>query len=361
MGKNIGKLVALVVALAMVFGLAACGGSVESAADSSAPAAASSDAQASAGGEASADALPGEGLTIGMYVPLIGHPYFMTCQKGAEQAAVDLGFNLIWTGPAVYDSAEEIAMISDLISQEVDILIVSPGDAAGVASVLNEATAAGIVVLCFDQDSPTSDRVFCVSAGNSEITGRIYAEVMAEAIGNAGQIAITTGTFGADALDRRINAAKATLEQWPDIEVVAVEANEEDAEKGVSQCENLMQTYPDLKGFICVASTGCYFAAQAVSAAGMSGQIKIVGMGMPTQCSAYIKDGTITSAMLWDPAKMTYIAAAAAIDYLKNGTLPTDGQDFSWGGKLAVDSAAPYIGYVDDITFTPENVDDYAY
>lgn len=351
MRKNTGKLIMLIVVLVMVFSLVGCAGTDPVVEDTAADDTAADDTAAD-------DAVvAAEDLTIGMYVPIIGHPYFIACKNGAEQAAEDFGFDLIWTGPSTYDSAEENAMIEDLIAQEVDILIASPGDAAGIAAVLNKAAAKDILVMCFDQDSPTSDRLFCVSAGESEITGKLYAEIMAEEIGYAGQVAITTGTIGADATDRRVAAVEDTLKQWPDIEVVAVEANEEDAEKGISQIENLIQTYPDLKGVIGVTSTGGYWAAQAIEAAGKAGEIKIVGMGMPTQCNEYIKNGTITATLMWDPAKMTYIAASAAIEYMQTGEMPEDGKDYGWGGSLAVNEATPYIGYVDDIQFTPENVD----
>ena len=51
------------------------------------------------------------------FIPkLIGIPYFNAMEKGGTQAAADLGVEFIYTGPTTADSAKQIEMIDNLIT-----------------------------------------------------------------------------------------------------------------------------------------------------------------------------------------------------------------------------------------------------
>lgn len=306
-------------------------------------------------GIASAD----DKLTFALVPKSTGAPYFIACEVGAEKAAEDLGVNYIWTGTPDEDSAKQIALIEDLITQGVDALFVSPVDSEAATEVINKAAAAGIPTFTWDIDAPSSNRLFCITAGDPAASGRSLALGCAEEIGYKGQVAILTGGLGSDALNRRIQGVKDTLAQWPEIEIVAVEATDEDLEKGISVSENLLQTYPDLKGFIGVSANNAPMAAIAVQSAGREG-IAIWSLGLPSLNYDYVMDGTVKGLMLWDPGAMTYIAMAAAKQYIDEGTLPVDGQDYGeYAGSIVVNEGEP-IAYVPDLVFTPENIDQFS-
>ena len=40
------------------------------------------------------------GLTVAMMPKNKGNPYFVSCRKGAEEAAKELGVKLLWDGPS---------------------------------------------------------------------------------------------------------------------------------------------------------------------------------------------------------------------------------------------------------------------
>lgn len=297
-------------------------------------------------------------LTFALVPKSTGAPYFIACEVGAKKAAEDLGVEYIWTGTPNEDSAKQIALIEDLITQDVDALFISPVDSAACAEVINKAVAAGIPTFTWDIDSPTSKRVFCVTAGDVVASGRRLAEGCAEEIGYKGQIAILTGGLGSDALNGRIAAVQECLKQWPEIEMVAVEATDEDLEKGITAAENLLQTYPDLAGFIGVSANNAPMIATAVKSAGRDG-VAIWSLGLPSLNYDWVMDGTVKGLMLWDPGAMTYIAMAAAKQYIADGTVPVDGQDYGeYAGSIVVNDGET-IAYVPDLVFTPANIDQF--
>jgi len=342
--KTTKRWLSLVLAIMMIVGLVGCGKTEPAKEDESA--------------KVEESAQTSDKLTFALVPKSTGAPYFIACEVGAKKAAEDLDIEYIWTGTPNEDSAKQIALIEDLITQGVDALFVSPVDSEACAEVINKAVAAGIPTFTWDIDSPNSDRLFCITAGDVVESGRNLAEGCAEEIGYKGQVAILTGGLGSDALNKRIEAAQETLKQYPDIEVVAVEATDEDLEKGITVSENLLQTYPDLAGFIGVSANNAPMAATAVKSAGRDG-IAIWSLGLPSLCYNDVMDGTVNGLMLWDPGAMTYIAMAAAKQYITDGTLPVDGQDYGeYAGSIVVNGSET-VAYVPSLVFTPENIDQF--
>jgi ABC-type sugar transport system substrate-binding protein len=295
-------------------------------------------------------------LTIGVVPKSLGQPYWNACEEGSKKAAQDFNVNVIFTAPTAEDINKQVSTIEDLITKKVDALVISAVDSKAIAPVIHEAFAAGIPVFTFDIDSPDSGRLWCTTAGDPEQTGKQMAEGMAKEIGYSGKVALLTGGLGSDALNRRLRSMETTLKQWQNIQVVGTEACEDDFQKGVSQVENLLQTYPDLKGLGGVSTVNPPSAATAVVAAGLGGKVAIWGLGLPKQNAEFVKSGVISGLMLWDPRQMAYIAVKTAIDYVNTKKLPTDGEDFGWGGKILVKTGEK-ISYVPSLIFNKDNVD----
>ncbi len=354
-------LIALALVAVMVLSVIGC---AAPAAEGSAPAADPSKAassEASPAADASKEA-SGEPYKIGIVVKQMGAPYFDYAAEGAKKAAAEMGAEIIsYTGPSSEDVNQEITFIEDLITQGADAILVSTADSKAIIPTINKAMKAGVAVFTFDIDAPDSDRLFCVTAGNAQESGAAIGESLAKQIDGKGQVALLTGGLGSETLNQRLDAIKEVLKQYPDIEVVATEACDDNFEKCVSQVENLIQTYPDLKAVAGVSSVNPPAAAMAIQSAGKTGEIISLGIGLPSQCSEYVDSGIIPELTLWDPGVMGYDAIAAAVNYLKDGSLPANGQDYGeYGGKLIV-ADGETVGYIPSIIFTKDNVHDYEF
>jgi len=347
--RKIRNIVFIMVIALVIVSMVGCS-AAEPGQDAAASGAAGAESEAAAGGEK---------LTVAFVPKSTGAPYFIACEKGAKKAAEDLGIDYIWTGTPGEDSAKQIALIEDVITQDVDALVISPVDSQACVEVINKAMDAGIPTFTWDIDSPDSKRLFCITAGDAVQSGKVLAEGCAKEIGGEGQVAILTGALGSDAMTRRIEAVKDTFaKEYPDIEVVTVESHNEDLEKGISISENILQTYPDLKGFIGVSANCANMITTAVKSAGREG-IAIWSQGLPSLNYDEVMDGTIKGLVLWNPGAMTYIAMAAAKQYIEDGTLPQNGQDYGEYAGAIVVNGDETIAYVPDLMFTPENIDQY--
>src|SRR5262249_55240805 len=87
---------------------------------------------------------------IAMMPKAKGDPYFISCRKGAEDAAAELGIDLIWDGPTDLDPARQNEVVEGWITKGVDCIAVSVENQAGISTVLRKARARGIRVITWD-------------------------------------------------------------------------------------------------------------------------------------------------------------------------------------------------------------------
>ena len=82
---------------------------------------------------------PAAPITIAMMPKSKGNAYFIACQKGAEEAAKELGVNLIWDGPTDPDPSRQNEIVETWITRGVDVIAVSVENRDGLSTTLKRA------------------------------------------------------------------------------------------------------------------------------------------------------------------------------------------------------------------------------
>ncbi|SFP84141.1 autoinducer 2 ABC transporter substrate-binding protein [Salibacterium halotolerans] len=312
----------------------------------------------SSSGESGSD----DGNTDIAVVPkLVGIPYFNASETGAEQAGEDLGVNVEYTGPTEADAAAQVKVIEDLISQGMDTIAVAPNDPASVEPVLKKAKEQGINVM--DWDTPADKELVDLSVKqvDDEEFGRHMAEKLVEAMGTEdGKIAILTGGLSAANLNLWIEAAKKEFnENYPNIEIVSEKIpTEEKQQVAYQKTLDLLKSYPDLDGVLAVSTPAPLGAAQAVQEQGVQDEVSVVGSALPTDSEPFLEDGSLDTAVLWNPKKLGYLTVALG-KMLAEGEMPEDGQQIENVGEITVkdDGKTVIMGPPQD--FTKENASDF--
>ena len=143
------KLIALLLALVMVMGLVACGGSSAPATEAPATEAPKADAPAV---EAPVEA-PAAEVVYAIVPKSAGNPYNEREASGFEEACAALGVKSIVQYPEDTSAEAQINVINNLVAQGVDAIAVAANDAEALESTLEAAKAAGIVVVSLDSDA----------------------------------------------------------------------------------------------------------------------------------------------------------------------------------------------------------------
>jgi ribose transport system substrate-binding protein len=115
--------------------------------------------------------------------------------------------------------AKQVSDIEDLLQRGVDILLVSASKSDALDPIVTQAMNDGIPVIMVDRRVTSENFVSFVTASD-EVTGRIFAQWLAEKLGGKGNVIMLPGQAGASPAELRIAAAKSIFAQYPGIKIL---------------------------------------------------------------------------------------------------------------------------------------------
>ena len=94
--------------------------------------------------------------TVGLSWNSAGHPFGANAISRSEDAAAEFFPNMtLITGEGQGDSLTQVSQIEDLLVQGIDVLIISPTDAAALTPVVEQAKEQGVQVIASDRNVDT--------------------------------------------------------------------------------------------------------------------------------------------------------------------------------------------------------------
>ncbi len=300
---------------------------------------------------------PAHKRTIGFLPKSKGNQYFVTCEKGAREAGSELGAELIFDGPTNTDPAKQNEIVENWITLGVDAIAVACENRDGISAVLKKAQDSGIKVVTFDSDCQHDARSFFVNQATAEGIGNALMDTAANLCGDEGEFAIVTATLTAANMNewRRAIGVRRT-EKHPRMKLVDTKPCDDQKDKAQQETSNLLGAYPNLKLVMAICSPAVPGAAEAVKQAGKAGAVKVIGLGIPSENRAYVKEGVTQAVILWDPKDLGYLAVLAAHSLVTDVLKPGD-TSFKAGriGEVKVDGSDILLGQ--PVIFTAENID----
>jgi ribose transport system substrate-binding protein len=167
---------------------------------------------------------------------------------GAQNAADKLGVEMMYPDPAG-DMQKEIAIIEDLIQQDVDAVAIAPVDAEAVVPYVDKMREAGIVVVNWDIITEAECDAY-IAADNYK-GGQVSAENFLEKHGPEGTVLIIDDVPGVTTAEERTAGFEDYLaEHAPDIEIIhQLSTGTRDTHRAT--IENMMTAYPQISGIFC--------------------------------------------------------------------------------------------------------------
>ena len=312
---------------------------------------------ASAGGGGAA---AGKTLNVYLLPKKKGVAYFTSCDNGAEKAAKELGdVNLVYDGPTDGSPEAAASLIDTWTLKGANVIAVSPNDPDVLAPSMKKAKDQGVHVLTWDADGKPDSREFFVDQATSEQIGSALVDTMAKDLGDpSGDVAIVTATLTAANQNEWITYIKERLKKYPKLNLVAIKPCNEDQSQAFQVTQDLMKTYPNLKGVFGISSVAFPGAAEAIKQAGKGGKVLVTGLGTPNDMKQYVKDGTVKSVILWNTEDLGYLTIYAA-EAVATGKLKPGATTFTAGklGEKKIDGDKILLG--DILVFNKDNIDKY--
>jgi rhamnose transport system permease protein len=250
---------------------------------------------------------------IAMMPKAKGDPYFISCRAGAEEAANELGVELIWDGPTSLDAARQNEMVENWITRKVDAIAVAVENRGGISSVLRKARERGIKVLTWDADAEADARDFFVNQATPQGIANSLTDEAARLLGGQGQFAIVTGALSAANQNEWIaNIRKRLAEKYPKLVLATIRPSDDDRDKAFAETQTIMRVNPAVKLVMAISAPAVPGAAEAVRQAGRGGDVKVIGLSLPNINKPYVHGGVVQAVILWNTRDLGYLTVVSA-------------------------------------------------
>lgn len=302
-----------------------------------------------------------ENLSITFLPKNLGNPYFDTSSKGGSAAVDEFGGTFNEVGPAEATPDAQVSYINTATQQGVGALVVSANDPNAICDALNEARDAGVKVVTFDSDTNPDCRDLFINQATAEGIAKIQVDLIAEQIGDEGEIAILSASANATNQNAWIEDMEQLLaDEHPNITLVEVVYGDDDDQTSFDKTAALLQSHPNLKGIISPTTVGIAAAARYLSTSDFKGKVALTGLGTPNQMREYVEDGTVTAFALWNPEDLGYLAAWAAQALITGEITGEEGDTFEAGklGSYEVGADATVL-LGDPYVFDADNIGDF--
>ncbi|WP_027860351.1 rhamnose ABC transporter substrate-binding protein [Marmoricola sp. URHB0036] len=292
----------------------------------------------------------------------LGNPYFDSSDAAGKKAVGEFGGTYSQVGPQDASPDAQAQYIDTEAQKHTNAIVVSANDPKALCDSLNQAKDAGTKVVTFDSDTDPSCRDIFVSPSNTEGIGKTQVDMIADQIGDAGEVAILSASANATNQNAWIDVMKKELANHPKIKLVETVYGDDDDQKSFDKTAALLQKHPNLKGIISPTTVGIAAAARYLSTSSSKGKVMLTGLGTPNLMRKYVKDGTVKEFALWNPEDLGYLAAYAA-HALVSGDIKGDEGDKFKAGKLGdfTVGADKVVVLGDPFKFNASNIDKFNY
>lgn len=308
------------------------------------------------GAGASAKPTNGRKPVIAMMPKAKGDPYFVSCKQGADEAAKELGIELLWDGPTELDPAKQNEVVEAWITRGVDAIAVSVENKVGISTVLRKAREKGIKVLTWDADAEKDARDFFIDQATPQGIGETLTDEAARILNSKGEFAIITASLSAANQNEWIEYIKQRMaEKYPDLKLDAIQPSEGDRDRAFAETQTVLKVYPNVKLIMAIAAPAVPGAAEAVQQSGRT-DVKVTGLSLPNMNKPYVHSGVVESVVLWNTVDLGYLTVYAA-NALTSGHLQPGYKELLVGrlGKIAVVEDEVQLG--SPFVFNKSNID----
>ena len=262
------------------------------------------------------------------FIAGVNDPFYITMQRGAQQAADLMGATLITQIPPKWNATVQTPIIDAMTARkDIDFMFLAPVDKEAMIEPLKRVVDAGIPLVTVDTfigdgdyaNGPVKFPLSYIGSNNKQ-GGMIAARALAKSLGGKGKVYVQNVKPGISTTDQREEGFKEGIKEFPGMTLVGVDYNDDDAGKGQAQTAAVLQREGDLAGIFGTNVFSAQAAANAVKNAGLSGKVKVVAFDATEFAIQMLKDKVVDLVIAQKPAEMGFMAMEAALAYLNGYT-----------------------------------------
>ncbi|MET0535558.1 MAG: rhamnose ABC transporter substrate-binding protein [Steroidobacter sp.] len=300
-------------------------------------------------------------IRIGIVAKSLGNGFFDAVHKGADEAAVALNAEIIFTGPTTPTAEGQIETLNALIAQRVDAIAISANDPDALVPTLQRAMQRGIKVMSYDSAVAKAGRQVHLAPSSDVLIGETVAQLAAElAPDGKGKVAVVSATPTSTNQNSWLAEMQKALPEYPGLELVGTVYGDDVADKSYRETVALVKQHPDLAVIVSLSSVGIVAAAKAIEDQGLTGKVKVTGLGLPSELVGYVRKGVVPKFAIWNPIDLGFATTQIAARLVR-GEAAHEGQQVSMDRVGSVTFDADGIGAMaKPFIYDQSNVEQYA-
>lgn len=256
----------------------------------------------------------------------IVHPWWDAVALGMEEAQrqyLEQGVTVTYEymAPDMASAEDQIKRLNQAKKGEYDVIGVDVADEAVISPVLDEMIEDDYKIMTFSSSDASEDckRIAYVGNTHNYKDGADLTEALCKKLDYKGRVAILVGSEGAPCHEDRAKGAQDTIAKYSDMEIVAIEYDNDSIENAYNLTLDIIAEYPDLDGIICCNMSNPVGAARAITEKGAD--TVIVGMDHDKEALGYLKDGAIYCLGVQDCYSIGFDTIQVAVK-IADGNLP---------------------------------------
>jgi ribose transport system substrate-binding protein len=259
--------------------------------------------------------------TIGMSQCNLGEPWRVQMNADIKKAAEGHPEIAVIFKDAQNDNLRQVAHIEEFVRAGVNLIVISPKEAAPLTRPVADAYNRGIPVIVLDR-AVLGDKYTCFIGANNKKIGRAAGRWIAKLLGGKGNVVelkgLMTSIPGQDrnsGFREGIKGTQITVVFEADMKWLEPNARKE-MESALARFPHIDLVY----GHNDPAAHGAYLAAKA---AGRAGEMAFVGIdGLPQEGQMYVKQGLLSACFEYPTGGREAIETALSI--LSGKTVPRE-------------------------------------
>ncbi|HEY6272968.1 MAG TPA: LacI family DNA-binding transcriptional regulator [Terriglobales bacterium] len=262
----------------------------------------------------------GSMVRIGVCIPREIHFFYDQLRSGilAESARfAALGVEVLYHPVGRLGEGEEAA-VEQLLENNIQALVITPGDPQRLSPLIEKAERKDIRVICVASDAPGAARSSAVCV-DPRVSGSLAAELMSRFASARSRVAVITGMKATEDHRTKVLFFSQQFSKFcAGGKVVKVIEGHEDEDETFQKCFELLGELKGLRGLY-VTTANCLPVCRAIGARGLSGKIVLVTTDLFKEMVPYFKKGTIAASIYQQPYVQGQTAVRLLVDHILRG------------------------------------------
>jgi len=260
----------------------------------------------------------GKAVKMMLLPKFLGNAVFDQANQGAQEAAKELEnpTALDFVGPTADNPTGQIDFVTNAPTGGYDVVMLSNNVGDQIDPAVKAATDGGTKVVTWDSFIPDGvGESFFVAQVDFTETGKVMADMTLDILGpDGGPFAILSASPDAANQNSWIAAMQEALKdpKYANLKLLEIVYGNDESEKSYEQAQALISKYPEMKLIMAPTSVGIVAAAKAVQDEGGCDDIKVSGLGLPSEMAEFAKNGCAPEFALWSFVDLGYLTYYAS-------------------------------------------------